>query len=101
MCIALPRRIMAVVDASRALVAVEDEPLTGQETASAAMLVTPERPVASLVGAFALVHAGFIISLVEPAEAQSRRQVFAALRGEADGFDLGEFYADIAGPAAV
>ena len=101
MCIALPRRILTVVDMAHAQVAVEDEAGTGQEIVSAALLVTPESPVESLVGAFALVHAGFIISMVDEAEAQSRLQVFAALRGDSDDFDLAEFHADMAEPVPV
>ncbi|CAH2605573.1 protein of unknown function (plasmid) [Rhodovastum atsumiense] len=99
MCIALPRKIVAVLDAARLLVAVRDDE-DGQEAVSAALLVTPERPVEQLVGAFALVHAGFALSLVDEADAHSRLQMFAALRGEGDSLDLDDFYAATSGPAA-
>jgi hydrogenase expression/formation protein HypC len=99
MCIALPYRIVSVVDAARMLVAVAGDDESDREVVSAALVVTPEQPVEQLVGAFALVHAGFAISLIDEAEARSRGQVFAALQGGEDVIDLSEFYAATEGAA--
>ncbi|MDF3809527.1 MULTISPECIES: HypC/HybG/HupF family hydrogenase formation chaperone [Rhodopseudomonas] len=93
MCIALPCRVLAVVDADLMLVAVSGETDGDKEVVSAALVVTPQRPVATLVGAFVLIHAGFALTLIDEAEAQSRLQVFAALRGGNGAIDLDDFYA--------
>jgi hydrogenase expression/formation protein HypC len=100
MCIAIPRQVVAVLDAAGKLVAVDDG-ASGQDVASVAFLVTPERPIEQLVGAFVLIHAGFAISVIDEAEARSRLHAFAALRGEEDAFDLSEFYAAAANEAAA
>jgi hydrogenase expression/formation protein HypC len=100
MCIALPYRIVSVVDVARMLVAVAGDDESDREVVSAVLVVTPEQPVEQLVGAFALVHAGFAISLIDEAEAHSRGQVFAALQGGEDVIDLSEFYAATAEGAA-
>lgn len=99
MCIALPRKIVAVVDAADMLVEVCDEAV-GRETVSAVLLVTPELPIRQLVGNFVLVHAGFAIALIDEVEARSRLQMFAAMRGESDALDLDEFYTANAGVTA-
>jgi hydrogenase expression/formation protein HypC len=102
MCIALPCRIIGVVDAALNLIAVRADGESDQEIVSAALVVTPELPVERLVDGFALIHAGFAISLIDEPEAQSRLQVFAALRGGKDEIDLGDFYADtVEGPTDV
>jgi hydrogenase expression/formation protein HypC len=90
---------MSVVDVARMLVAVAGDDGSDREIVSAALVVTPEQPVEQLVGAFALVHAGFAISLIDEAEARSRGQVFAALQGGGDVIDLSEFYAATEGAA--
>jgi hydrogenase expression/formation protein HypC len=101
MCIALPYRIAAVVDAALMLVAVVGDDEADREVVSAVLVVTPDQPVEQLVGAFALVHAGFAISLIDEAEARSRSQVFAALRGGGDTIDLSDFYASTADGTAT
>ncbi|ABD90083.1 HypC/HybG/HupF family hydrogenase formation chaperone [Rhodopseudomonas palustris] len=93
MCIALPCKIVAVADSALMLVAVAAEGESAHEIVSAALLVSPQRPVEDLVGAFVLIHAGFAISRIDEAEARSRQQVFAALRGGTDAIDLDDFYA--------
>jgi hydrogenase expression/formation protein HypC len=72
-----------------------------RETVSAVLVVRPEQAVERLVGAFVLVHAGFAISLIDEAEARSRQQVFAALRGGGDVIDLSDFYASTVEDPAV
>jgi len=101
MCIALPYRIVAVVDTALMLVAVAGDDEADREIVSAVLVVTPEQPVGQLVGVFALVHAGFAISLIDEAEARSRSQVFAAMKGGEDAIDLSDFYAATADGAAA
>ena len=101
MCIALPCRILAVVDLARLLVAVSADGEAAQEIVSVALVVTPERPIDQLVGDFALIHAGFAISLIDQAEARSRLQVFAALDGGDGAIDLEDFYAATTGAASA
>lgn len=91
MCIALPCVVVAIVDAPKMLVAVAPDG-GAQEVVSAALVVTPDQPIEQLVGSFVLIHAGFAISLIDEAEARSRQQVFAALRGDENTIDLGDFY---------
>jgi hydrogenase expression/formation protein HypC len=93
MCIALPRKIIAIVDAARLLIAVSADEGGEPETVSAALVVTQGRPIAQLVGCFVLVHAGFAIAEIDEAEARSRLQVFAALEGGDGAIDLTDFYA--------
>ena len=103
MCIALPYRIVAVVDVALTLVAVAGvaDGEADRETVSAVLVVTPEQTVEQLVGAFVLVYAGFAISLIDEAEARSRQQVFAALRGGGETIDLSDFYASTVKDAAA
>ncbi len=101
MCIALPCKIVAVIDAARLLVAVSADDGREPETVSAALVVTPDRPVAQLVGSFVLIHAGFAIAAIDEAEARSRLQVFAALDGGQDEIDLSDFYASAQDSAAA
>jgi hydrogenase expression/formation protein HypC len=101
MCIALPCRILAVIDAARLMVAVSADDGSAPQTVSAALVVTSDRPIAGLVGCFVLIHAGFAISLIDEAEARSRLQVFAALDGGDGPIDLSDFYASAAEPAAA
>jgi hydrogenase expression/formation protein HypC len=101
MCIALPYRIVAVVDPALMLVAVAGDDEADREVVSAVLVVTPELSVAQLVGSFALVHAGFAISMIDEAEARSRSQVFAALKGGEDEIDLSDLYASTTDGAAT
>ncbi len=82
------------------LVAVTGEG-DAQEIVSAALVVTPELAVDQLVGAFVLIHAGFALSLIDEAEARSRLQVFAALKGGEGEIDLADFYAATTGAASA
>lgn len=99
MCIALPYQILAVVDVGRMMVDVAkvDGGDADHEIVSAALIVTPERPLDQLVGTYALIHAGFAVSLIDEEEARSRQQVFAALDGGQGAIDLSDFYESVAG----
>ena len=99
MCIALPCRIVAVVDSARMLVTVTAEVAGSEEIVSAALVATPDLPVEKLVGAFVLIHAGFAIALIDEVEARSRLQVFAALGGGNGEIDLEDFYVETTGVA--
>lgn len=101
MCIALPCQILAVADSALMLITVSGDAESDPQIVSAALLVTPEQSVEQLVGAFVLVHAGFALTLIGEEEAQSRLQVFAALRGDNNPIDLDDFYAATADAQAV
>jgi len=83
---------VAVVDFAQMQVAVMSEG-GEQEIVSAALLVTPQQPLGELVGAYVLIHAGFALSVIDEAEARSRQQVVAAMRGGDGAIDLDDFYA--------
>lgn len=100
MCIALPCRIVSVIDVERMLVAVTGDG-DAQEIVSAALVLTPDLPLDQLVGSFVLIHAGFALSLIDEAEARSRLQVFAALKGSEAEIDLADFYAETTGAGSA
>ncbi|NVO15255.1 MAG: HypC/HybG/HupF family hydrogenase formation chaperone [Rhodoplanes sp.] len=97
MCIALPRKVVAVVDPARAIVALAaDDGAAGEaETVSAALLVDDERGVDALVGAWMLVHAGFALAVIDEEDARSRLQMFAAMRGDPGRLDLSDLHAEL------
>lgn len=84
MCIALPMKIVAVADPdadpARRAVLVQG-PDGAREEASAALLDGVALP--ALIGRWAVVHTGFILTLMDADDARSRLAVFAAMRGEA------------------
>ena len=79
MDIALPCKVVAIADSERMLVTVEPETGGGREIVSAALVLTSGRLVDELVGALVLIHAGFVIALIDEAGARLRLQLFAAL----------------------
>ena len=93
MCISLPCKVLSVVDPALMSIAVSGDEEDCPEIVSAALVVTPERPVEHLLGAFVLIHAGFALSLISEAEARSRLEVFAAMRNDDCPIDLTDFYA--------
>lgn len=98
MCIALPRKVVAVVDAERAVVALaaDNGTSTGEaETVSAALLLDAGRRIETLVGAWMLVHAGFALALIDDEDARSRLQMFAAMRGDTSVLDLSGLQAEL------
>lgn len=79
MCIALPVRIAAVLDGKDLRVAVEGP--AGREEANAALFAEDEQGCNALLGRWAVVHAGFVLSLMDEEEARSRLAVFDAMDG--------------------
>ncbi|TBW40336.1 hypothetical protein EYW49_03905 [Siculibacillus lacustris] len=103
MCIALPMRIAEVVDPVARLVAVVDgRDGSGREVVSTTLAVAITRPLDELIGGWALVHAGFLLELIDAVEARSRLQMFAAMAGDGADLDLAAMRAerDAEGPAA-
>lgn len=84
MDIALPCKVVAIADTERMLVTVKPETGGGREIVSAALVLAPGRLVDELVGAFVLIHAGFVIALIDEAGARLRLQLFAVLGGAVD-----------------
>ncbi|MGQ9371034.1 HypC/HybG/HupF family hydrogenase formation chaperone [Azospirillum sp. ST 5-10] len=83
MCIALPVQIVAVTDPRAPSVAVQGR--HGRDEVSAALVAPPGGDASALLGRWAVVHAGFILSLLDEADARSRLAVFAAMDGEDGG----------------
>lgn len=77
MCLGIPGRIVAVTDEAR-LMALADVSGVQREVNVACVR---DRPIADLVGEWALIHVGFAMALIDEAEAE---KTLAALR------DLGE-----------
>jgi hydrogenase expression/formation protein HypC len=88
MDIALPCKVVAIADTERMLVTVAPETGGGREIVSAALVLAPGRLVDELVGAFVLIHAGFVIALIDEAGARLRLQLFAVLGGGAANHDF-------------
>lgn len=80
MCIALPVRVVAILDEGNLTVAVEGGS-ERREEASAALVAQGAAELAALPGRWALVHAGYLLSLIDEREARSRLAVFAAMEG--------------------
>lgn len=79
MCIAFPVKIVALLDPQGANVLIEGT--RGREEVSAALVADPARLGADLLGRWAVVHSGFVLSLMDEQEARSRLAVFAAMDG--------------------
>ncbi|EJW09926.1 hydrogenase expression/formation protein (HUPF/HYPC) [Rhodovulum sp. PH10] len=95
MCIALPRKIVEVLDRERAMVALapESNDQTGTADAvSVALLAESREAIEAMVGQWVLVHAGFALSIVDEEDARSRLQMFAAMRGDTTPLDLRELH---------
>lgn len=89
MCIALPMRVVDVVDPGKSLVAVEPGPGVaadrgGNDIVSAALVADDATALVALVGRWGLIHAGFLMEIIEEDDALERLAVFAAMDG-ADG----------------
>lgn len=96
MDIALPCKVVAIADTERMLVTVKSETGEGREIVSAALVLAPGRLVDELVGAFVLIHAGFVIALIDEAGARLRLQLFAVLGGGAVDHDFPLATTDVA-----
>ncbi len=79
MCIAVPVKIVALLNETDSIVVVEGR--HGREEANAALVIDVGEDRAGLLGRWVVVHAGFVLSLMDEAEARSRLSVFAAMDG--------------------
>lgn len=75
MCLAIPRKIIAILDPGEPRVLVEGQ--DGTEEVSAALLGWQD----DFVGRWTVTHSGFILSLIDEEEARSRLSIFAAMNG--------------------
>lgn len=77
MCLGIPGRVIAVDDAERALATID---VAGaRRSVSLACLVNAERPAASWVGEWVLVHVGFAMVRVDEAEARRTLELLAQM----------------------
>lgn len=67
MCLGVPGKIIAIVDAENLLAMVEVSGV--QREVNIRCVVEPDQKVSSLVGAWVLVHVGFALSLLDETEA--------------------------------
>ncbi|MDR3438341.1 HypC/HybG/HupF family hydrogenase formation chaperone [Telmatospirillum sp.] len=79
MCIAIPVRIVAILDAEKSIVLVEGG--DGREEVCAALVADAAGNGTELLDHWAVVHSGFVLSLMDADEAASRLAVFAAMDG--------------------
>jgi len=89
MCLALPMRIVEVVDvAARTLRIAPDDTVAadraGEEVVSAALLVTDEAELDGLVGGWGIAHCGFLLARLEEDDARSRLALFVAMDDAGD-----------------
>ena len=73
MCLVIPKRIVAILDANEPTVVVDGP--GGREEVSAALV----SGTSDLLGRWAVVHAGFILSFLAEDDARSRLAVLAAM----------------------
>lgn len=79
MCIAVPVKIVALLNDTEPTVMVEGS--RGRESANAALVAETLEDRNRLLGRWAVVHAGFVLSLMDEEEARSRLSIFAAMDG--------------------
>ncbi|GAA5190752.1 HypC/HybG/HupF family hydrogenase formation chaperone [Ferrimonas gelatinilytica] len=78
MCLGVPARIEAIVDAEQQLVTVA---LSGVERNVNASCIWPESPE-TLLGQWALIHVGFAMALLSESEAEQTLSALAAMGAE-------------------
>ena len=85
MCLGIPGRVIAITDPDKQLGTVE---IAGvRRETNLACIVDEEHPIASCVGDWVLVHVGFAMSRLDPAEAQrtlALLQEIGEIQGEID-----------------
>lgn len=91
MCIALPVRVTEVVDAARGIVAVVPghgvaADRGGREEVSAVLIAGDAAALDGLVGCWGLVHAGFLMQVIDEGDALERLAVFATMDEEVGAF---------------
>lgn len=79
MCIAMPVKVAEILDLPRGIVAVEGG--NGREEVNAGLVADSPAAVGDLLGRWVVTHVGFVMSVLDEADAQSRLAVFAALDG--------------------
>lgn len=79
MCLGIPTEIIAITDEAKGIALVELANVRREVNIS---LLLEEMPIADLVGKWAIVHAGFAISLVDETEADSMLAMIATLESE-------------------
>lgn len=79
MCIAVPVKIVALLGETESTVVTEGP--DGRGEANAALVAEDTGDCSGLLGRWAIVHAGFVLSLMDEAEARSRLSIFAAMDG--------------------
>ena len=84
MCLGIPGQIVEVIDADQHLAVVEVGGV--RRTINIAFIVNDERPAASCVGLWVLVHVGFAMSHIDEAEAVRTLKLLT---------ELGEMQAEI------
>ena len=80
MCLAIPGRIVEIVDADMKLATIDVSGV--RRTVNIALIVDQDHPVSSCLGAWALVHVGFAMSRIDELEAERTLALLSEL-GEA------------------
>jgi len=80
MCLGIPGQIVAIVDAAKKLATVSVAGIRRQ--VNIACIVDGAHPVESCVGDWVLVHVGFAMARIDPAEATETLKILTEL-GEA------------------
>lgn len=80
MCLAVPVQVVAIADEPTAQVVVRQGDRRGEACAA---LVTPPGGLVALVGAWVVVHTGYILEILDDGDARSRLAMFAAIDGQA------------------
>jgi len=81
MCLGIPGRIVAIVDAESMLATVDVSGV--RRTVDVVCVAAPGRPLDDLVGAWVVVHVGFAMALIDEAEAAATLKVLTEI-GEAE-----------------
>jgi hydrogenase expression/formation protein HypC len=79
MCIAVPVKIVDILDETDFIVQVEGS--CGREEVCATLVAEDGQDAADFLGRWAIVHSGYILSLLDDEDARSRLAVFAAMDG--------------------
>jgi hydrogenase expression/formation protein HypC len=80
MCLGIPGQIVAVTDTGRQMATAD---ISGVRREVSLACVAPEGPLEDLIGAWALIHVGFAMALIDEAEAEATLAALHAL-GEAE-----------------
>ena len=76
MCLGIPGRVVAIHDADKNLGVVD---VAGVRRVTNLVCVLDDRPVEACVGEWVLVHVGFAMSRIDPAQAQRTLELLAEL----------------------